>query len=106
MNRNCILENFLKNEDKLEARNKEGIEKYRKGSFTLKFSANAGKKVTVKQKKHAFLFGTTAFMLGSFEKPEKEVIYKGKFAHLFNQAVVPFYWSDFEPQRSLKTAEI
>ena len=98
MNRNCILENFLKNEDKLEARNKEGIEKYRKGNFTLKFFANVGKKVTVKQKKHAFLFGTTAFMLGSFEKPEKEVIYKEKFARLFNQAVVPFYWSDFEPQ--------
>ena len=58
MNRNCILENFLKNEDKLEARNKEGIEKYRKGNFTIKFSANAGKKVTVKQKKHAFLFRT------------------------------------------------
>lgn len=98
MNRNSILENFLKNEDKLEARNKEGIEKYRKGNFTLKFSANAGKKVAVKQKKHAFLFGTTAFMLGSFEKPEKEVIYKQAFTKLFNQAVVPFYWSDFEPQ--------
>ena len=37
MNRNYILENFLKNEDKLEARNKEGIEKYRKGNFKLYF---------------------------------------------------------------------
>ena len=75
MNRNSILENFLKNEDKLEARNKDGIEKYRKGNFTLKFSANAGKKVTVKQKKHAFLFFFFFFMIGIFEKTEKEVIY-------------------------------
>lgn len=98
MDRNCILESFLKNEERLEARNAEGIEKYRKGNFTLKLSANAGQRVTVKQKKHAFYFGTTAFMLGSFEKPEKEIQYKKAFAKLFNQAVVPFYWSDFEPQ--------
>ena len=75
MNRNCILENFLKNEDKLEARNKEGIEKYRKGNFKLHFKECPGQSVSIKQKKHMFYFGTTAFMLGSFEKPEKEVIY-------------------------------
>ncbi len=91
------MESFLKNEEKLEKRNAEGIEKYRKGQFSLKLPARAGQKVTVKQKKHAFYFGTTAFMLGSFEKPEKEIQYKEAFAHLFNQAVVPFYWSDFEP---------
>lgn len=98
MNRDYILESFLKNKEKLEKRNAEGIEKYRKGQFTLKLPAKAGQKVTVKQKKHAFYFGTTAFMLGSFEKPEKEIQYKAAFANLFNQAVVPFYWSDFEPQ--------
>ncbi len=98
MNRNYILESFLKNKENLEKRNAEGIEKYRKGNFTLKLSAKVGQKVTVKQKKHAFYFGTTAFMLGSFEKPEKEIQYKKAFATLFNQAVVPFYWSDFEPQ--------
>ena len=98
MNRNYILESFLKNEEKLEKRNTEGIEKYRKGDFTVKLPANAGQKVIVKQKKHAFYFGTTAFMLGSFEKPEKEIQYKAAFSKLFNQAVVPFYWSDFEPQ--------
>ena len=76
MNKNCILENFLKNEDKLEARNKEGIEKYRKGNFKLCFKECPGQSVSVKQKKHKFYFWTTAFMLGSFEKPEKETIYK------------------------------
>lgn len=98
MDKNYILESFLKNDEKLEARNAEGIEKHRKGQFTLKLPAKPGQKVSVKQKKHAFYFGTTAFMLGSFEKPEKEIQYKEAFANLFNQAVVPFYWSDFEPQ--------
>ena len=98
MDRNYILQSFLENEEKLAARNAEGIEKYRKGNFTLKMPAKTGQKVTVKQKKHAFYFGTTAFMLGSFEKPEKELQYKQAFAKLFNQAVVPFYWSDFEPR--------
>ncbi len=98
MNRDVILSSFFKNEEMLEKRNAEGIEKYRKGDFSVKLSGMADKKISVKQKKHAFYFGTTAFMLGSFEKPEKEEIYKKEFANIFNQAVVPFYWSDFEPQ--------
>lgn len=98
MNRDVILESFLKNGERLEARNAEGIEKYRKGDFTVTLPVNAGQRVSVRLKKHAFYFGTTAFMLGSFEKPEKEEIYKREFANLFNQAVVPFYWSDFEPR--------
>lgn len=93
-----VLKSFIENKDILEKRNAEGIEKYRKGDFTIKF-ANAGKKkITVKQKKHKFLFGCTAFMLNSFEKEEKEAIFKEKFVRLFNQAVVPFYWEDLEPQ--------
>lgn len=95
--REKVLGSYIQNKDKLEKRNKEGIEKYRKGDFTLKFSDDV-KKVTVRQTKHKFLFGCTAFMLGSFEKPEKEVVFKDLFKNLFNQAVVPFYWSDLEPE--------
>lgn len=98
MDRNKILQSFLENEEKLEARNTAGIEKYRKGNFTLQLPKKAVQSVKIRQIKHAFRFGTTAFMLGSFEKPEKEEIYKEHFVQLFNQAVVPFYWSDFEPQ--------
>ena len=98
LNREKILKSFIDNKEALEKRNAEGIEKYRKGDFVLKFSSNTAKKVTVKQKKHKFLFGCNAFMLNSFENPEKEPIYKEKFAKLFNQAVVPFYWSDLEPE--------
>lgn len=98
MNRAKILKYFLKYEDRLEKRNSEGIEKYRKGNFTLKMPESKGATVLVRQTKHSFIFGSTAFMLGSFENPEKEPIYKEAFANIFNQAVVPFYWSDFEPQ--------
>lgn len=98
INKELILKSFIENKDRLEKRNQEGIERYRKGDFCIKFTNNSKKKVSVKQIKHKFLFGTTAFMLGSFEKEEKEPIYKEKFAKLFNQAVVPFYWSDLEPR--------
>lgn len=98
MDREKILKSFIDNKEVLEKRNAEGIEKYRKGDFTLKMNGNGVKKVAIKQTKHKFLFGCTAFMLNSFEKEEKESIFKEKFTKLFNQAVVPFYWSDLEPQ--------
>ncbi|MBO5224703.1 MAG: endo-1,4-beta-xylanase [Clostridia bacterium] len=97
MNRELVLESFINNKELLDKRNSEGIEKYRKGNFTLKFDNVCDKTVTIRQKKHKFLFGCTAFMLNSFEKQEKEAIFKERFANLFNQAVVPFYWSDLEP---------
>ena len=95
--REKVLGNYIKNKDKLEKRNKEGIEKYRKGNFNIKFSKDV-KRVSIRQTKHKFLFGCTAFMLNSFERPEKEVQFKEMFKKLFNQAVVPFYWSDLEPK--------
>ena len=52
LNREKILKSFIDNKEALEKRNAEGIEKYRKGDFVLKFSSNTAKKVTVKQKKH------------------------------------------------------
>ena len=38
LNREKILKSFINNKEVLERRNAEGIEKYRKGKFTLKFS--------------------------------------------------------------------
>ena len=98
IDREKVLKSFLENKETLDKRNREGIEKYRKGNFTIKFFSADKKKITVKQTKHKFLFGSTAFMLNSFEKEGKESIFKKQFARLFNQAVVPFYWSDLEPQ--------
>lgn len=98
LNREEILKSFIKHKDMVDKRNAEGIEKYRKGDFTIKFKNANKKKVIVKQKNHKFLFGTTGFMLGCFEDTKKEEIYKEKFVNLFNQAVVPFYWKDLEPE--------
>lgn len=95
--REKVLGSYIKNKERLDKRNKEGIEKYRKGNFCIKFSKDV-KKVTIHQKKHKFLFGCTAFMLNSFEKAEKEEKFKEVFKNLFNQAIVPFYWSDLEPE--------
>lgn len=96
--REKVLKSYIENKDILDKRNAEGIEKYRKGNFKLKFNTKDAKQVSIRQTKHKFLFGCTAFMLNSFEKIEKEAEFKKLFANLFNQAVVPFYWSDLEPE--------
>lgn len=43
LNRQKILKSFSANKALLEKRNAEGIEKYRKGDFVLKFSSNTEK---------------------------------------------------------------
>ena len=98
LNREIVLKSYLENKETIDRYVENGIEKYRKGDFTLKFSEGGKKKIKITHKKHSFLFGTTAFMLDSFEKPEKEAEYKKLFSNLFNQAVVPLYWSDLEPE--------
>ena len=98
LNRETVLKSYLENKEAIDRYVENGIEKYRKGDFTLKFPEGGKKKIKITHKKHSFLFGTTAFMLDSFEKPEKEAEYKRLFAKLFNQAVVPLYWSDLEPE--------
>lgn len=92
-----LLRSFDENREFLDKRYNENVEKYRKGSFTLRFDGEGERRITVKQTKHKFLFGCNAFMLGCFETPEKEPEYRRLFAKLFNQAVVPFYWKDLEP---------
>ena len=50
LDREIILKSFLENKETLERRNTEGIEKYRKGNFTIKFADAGEKKIVVKQK--------------------------------------------------------
>ena len=98
LNRDIVLKSYLENKEWLDRRNADGIERHRKGNFTLKFNTGSPKTLKIRHKKHKFLFGCTAFMLDSFECPEKEPEFKRLFAGLFNQAVVPLYWSDLEPE--------
>ena len=81
---------------------KTGTEMYRKGFCRLDLKTSDGKpvpaaEVRLKQTGHAFLFGCNAFMLGQFPEDEQNAKYEEVFASLFNEAVIPFYWSDLEP---------
>ena len=114
MRRNRMTNDFEKlilTTPKADRRIQDGIEKYRKGNFTLQFSNEyCGKKVQVKLKNHKFRFGANLFMLDEFPDDEKKNrIYKEKFKEVFNLATLPFYWDATEPEegktRYHKTAE-
>jgi len=55
--------------------------------------------IHAEQMTHDFKFGANLFMLDQMETPEKNVIYKERFAELFNMATLPFYWDTLEPTR-------
>lgn len=99
-----ILKPFEEHRTYMEDRINTGIEAHRKGLASLHFEDAQGNPVTnvhieVKQKTHDFRFGANCFMLDEMETPEKNEEYKRLFADLFNLAVVPFYWSDQEPEK-------
>ena len=85
--------------DETNKRIQDGIEKNRKGDFTLKTSLKPGEKVHVKLKNHKFRFGCNMFMLDEIPDDKlKNELYKEKLAALFNMATVPFYWDATEPE--------
>ena len=67
----------------------------------------ANQAVTLEQKRHQFLFGSTwgestiALANGELTGKEKELagLRNEHFLQLFNQVTLPFYWARFEPQR-------
>jgi len=56
-----------------------------------------GADVTIVQQAHDFAFGCNLFAFGRWGK--KNDVYTQRFAHLFNLAVVPVYWSVVERQK-------
>lgn len=87
------------------SRAKANIEKYRKGDAQLQFVDAAGKpvrnvSVTVNQVSQDFLFGNVVFELARFgtKEPYKVDLYKERFKALFNFAVLPYYWANYEPK--------
>ena len=94
---------LLKDDPEIERRIACGIEENRKGTGTISLVGPDGKpvtgaKVTLRQLGHEFHFGCNAFMLDQFPEAEKNAQYEETFANLFNLAVIPFYWSDLEPE--------
>lgn len=97
-----IFTNFEKYKDETADRVKSGIEQNRKGYASINLTDKDGKpvvgaKIQIKQKKHEFLHGANIFMLDEFENEEKNEKYKAEFKDVFNEATLPFYWSDLEP---------
>lgn len=101
--RDDVMKYFVSQREETEERVKHGIEQNRKGFFTVEVKDAEGKpvpgvKVRAKQRKHEFKYGANLFMLDELESDEKNEAYREAFAEVFNQATLPFYWSDLEPE--------
>jgi len=86
------------------ARIQARIEKYRKGTLTIKVVDARGRpvpqaRVKVSQTRHAFLFGCNFFALNPADTSPAQTAYQTRFTALFNYATLPFYWGAFEPQQ-------
>lgn len=91
------IHELIVSNDETGARIQAGIEKYRKGTFSVR--AESGAKIHVKLKNHKFRFGANIFMLDEIpDDPKKNELYKEKFKALFNMATLPFYWDSTEPE--------
>lgn len=94
---------FLTDDPELEHRIEHGIELNRKGFGEIALVNENGQPVSaasveLKMQKHEFHFGCNSFMLDQFPEEEQNQNYEEVFADLFNLGVVPFYWSDLEPE--------
>ena len=82
----------------------DGIERNRKGDVTLRVVDAEGQPVpgaalAIRQKKHDFLFGCNAFVLGQLGSDERNRQYEELFTRICNFATVPIYWQGTEPQQ-------
>jgi endo-1,4-beta-xylanase len=88
----------------------EPIRRHRTAEATATITADgrplANSRVTVAQKRHAFLFGSIGFEFvplanGEVEGKEREKLelLEREWLTLFNFATLPFYWGRFEPVR-------
>lgn len=80
-----------------------GVEQHRKGDIHLRVMDAGGRpiaglEVALEQTTHDFRFGSIAFELLEEHHftPVQEALFKARFARLFNQAVLPFYWDGYE----------
>lgn len=98
-----FLRYFNEQKRQVESRVKGDIERYRKAFAKIVVLDKEGTpiencKVRIKQKSHEFKFGCNIFMLDQFPDEERNKKYRELFPSIFNYAIAPFYWSDFELQ--------
>jgi len=78
------------------------IEEARKTDVTALFQLPGGAplkgaRIGYRLLRHEFLFGCNIFEFDRMEDPVQNELYKRRFRELFNTAVLPFYWSRYEP---------
>ena len=98
-----ILKYLLEEDSEVEFRIRTGTECNRKGFGRVELLDAAGKplpvgRVRLRQTGSEFKFGCNAFMVDQFPEAEQNEAYEQTFAAVFNHAVIPFYWSDLEPE--------
>ena len=83
-----------------EARIDADIEANRKADGGFAVPAPDGTEVEVEQIAHEFRFGANIFNFNQLGSTERNDRYKAMFGDggLFNQATVPFYWREYEPE--------
>jgi len=89
---------------------RERIFEHRTGEVALTVLGGGGRPlansaVTVRQKRHKFLFGCNAYMLGRCGRAELERAYRRRFSALLNYATLPFYWGAYEGEPGVPAAE-
>ncbi len=89
--------------DEVEDRVRQGIQTHRMGFGTIKVVDGDGNpvedaEIKIEQTRHEFWFGCNTFMLKGYDSDELNHLYEDRFRALFNLTVVPFYWSDLEPE--------
>lgn len=100
-----LSEEFVRPNQELDFLIKHNTESYRKGFGKIALVYENGEPfhgeacVNLKQVSHEYKFGANLFMLDSFPEKEKNAAFEEKFKEIFNLGVVPFYWSDLEPER-------
>jgi len=87
-----------------QAAAKARIEQHRKADARITVVDAAGNPVpdvelTVKQTRHAFLFGCNIFAFDSYRQQRDTDTYRHRFKDLFNYATLPFYWPSYERRR-------
>ena len=58
-----------------------------------------GRRITLRQKSHRFLFGANLFKLRDFAAQADNERFEAAFQRVFNVATIPFYWDTLEPER-------
>jgi GH35 family endo-1,4-beta-xylanase len=78
----------------------ERIEKYRKADAKIELNdVQPGSEIKIEQISHGFLFGASMFNFNQLGSKELDSRYKEFFCTIFNTAVIPFYWKNFEPEQ-------